>query len=328
MHSYGLLNRCFVAEGILKELRSYQRIREDHIQSSSMHIQHMQKALIEMNIRLPEVLSQMHGKSGMEIIKAILSGERNPNKLLSLCDIRLRKNKSEEILKALEGFYTSRGLFALKQAYQAYLFYRQQIMECDNEISKIFIKLNNVNFFDNSLKRKPIRHHSPNIKHFGNHMLHLFEGRDATKLSGITDYSWFQLYTEIGSDLTKWKTEKHFTSWLGLSPGQNHSGKKKKNVRKGHPKAGQIFRGIAQSLINSKHIAFGAFGRRIRARKGPGIAIKAIARKLAVQYWRLMVKGLDFVEKGVEKYEQIILLQKQNSLKRLAKELKVELVMR
>jgi transposase len=326
LHSYGLLNRCFVAEGILKELRSYQRIREDHIRSGAMHIQHMQKALIEMNIRLPEVLSQTNGKSGMAIIKAILAGERNVNKLLSLCGTRLQKNKSKEILKALEGFYTSQGLFALKQAYQSYLFYQQLIAECDNEISKVFIELNNLDTFDNSLKRKPIRHHSPKVKHLGNHMIYLFEGKDATKLSGITDYSWFQLYTEVGADLTRWKSEKHFTSWLGLSPGQNDSGKKKKNVRKGHPKAGQIFRKIAQSLLNSKHIALGAFGRRIRSRKGPGIAIKAIARKLAVQYWRLMVKGLDFVEKGVEKYEQILLQQKQNSLKRLAKELKIELV--
>ena len=320
-----MLNKCFVAEGVLKELRSYQRIREDHIRSSAMHIQHMQKALIEMNIRLPEVLSQTHGKSGMAIIKAILEGERDANKLLSLCDSRLKKNKSEEILKALEGYYTSQGLFAIKQAYNAYLFYQQQITECDNEILKILIQLNKVDSSGKPLKRKPIRHNSPGIKHFGNHMLHLFEGRDATILPGITDYSWFQLYTEIGTDLTKWQTEKHFTSWLGISPGQNHSGKKKKNVRKGYPKAGQIFRQIAQSLLNSKQIALGAFGRRIRARKGTGIAIKAIARKLAVQYWRLMVKGIDYVEKGVEKYEQILLLQKQKSFKRLAKELKIEL---
>jgi transposase len=325
LHSYGLLNRCFVAEGVLKELRSYQRIREDHIRSSAMHIQHMQKALIGMNIRLPEVLSQTNGKSGLAIIKAILAGERDANKLLSLCDSRLKKNKSEEILKALEGIYTSQGLFALKQAYNAFLFYQQQIAECDNEISKVFVQLKKGDSFDQPLKRKPIRHNKPNVKNFGNHMLNLFEGRDATILPGITDYTWFQLYAEIGTDLTKWKTDKHFTSWLGLPPGQNDSGKKKKSVRKGHPKAGQIFRQIAQSLLNSKTIALGAFGRRIRARKGPGIAVKAVARKLAVLYWRLMVKGADYVEKGVEQYEQILILQKQNSLKRLAKELNIEL---
>ena len=326
LHSYGLLNRCFVAEGVLKTLRSYQRIREDHIRSSAMHIQHMQKALIEMNIRLPEVLSQIHGKSGITMIKAIIDGERNPNVLLSLCDDRLKKNKSEQILKALEGFYTPQGIFALKQALDAYLFYQKQIDDCDIEISTILVKLNPVDVNGKPIKRKPIRHHAPNIKYFGNHMLYLFKGKDATMLSGITDYSWFQIYTEIGSDLSKWPTEKHFTSWLALSPGQNHSGKKKRNARKGHPKAGQIFRQIAQSLIGSKNIALGAFGRRIRARKGPGIAIKAIARKLAIQFWRLMVKGSDFVEKGVENYERILLQQKQKALKRIAKELNVEIV--
>jgi hypothetical protein len=237
----------------------------------------------------------------------------------------LKKNKSEQILKALEGFYTPQGLFALRQGHDAYLFYQQQIAECDKEIAKMLVQLNPIDASGKPLKRKPIRHHGPNIKHFGNHMLHLFEGKDATMLSGITDYSWFQLYTEIGSDLTKWSTEKHFTSWLALSPGQNHSGKKKKNAKKGHPRAGQIFRQIAQSLLISKNIALGAFGRRIRARKGPGIAVKAVARKLAIQYWRLMVKGSNYVEKGVEYYEQILLLQKQKALKRLANELHVEI---
>ena len=116
LHSYGLLSRCFVAEGSLKELRSYQRLREDHIRSSAMHINHMQKALIEMNIRLPEVLSQIQGKTGMALIEAILSGERDKTTLLSLCYSSVQKKKKEELLKALEGYYTEAGLFALRQS--------------------------------------------------------------------------------------------------------------------------------------------------------------------------------------------------------------------
>jgi transposase len=326
LHSYGLLNRCFVVEGQLKELRGYQRLREDHLRSCAMHINHMQKALIEMNIRLPEVLSQTHGVSGMAIIEAILKGERDAHKLLSLCHGSLIKNKSEEILKALEGTYTPRGLFALRQACEAYCFYQQQMGACDKELSKVFIELNGKPS-EGGQKRKAIRHNSPDIKGLGNHLLKIFNNRDATLLPGFTDYTWLQLYSETGSDLTRWATEKHFTSWLGLSPGQKDSGKKKKSIRKGRPKAGQIFRQIAQSLINSKKIAFGAFGRRLRGRKGPGIAIKAIARKLAVQYWRLMVKGKEFVEKGVAQYEQMLKIQKQKYLARLAKELNVELIL-
>ena len=144
-------------------------------------------------------------------------------------------------------------------------------------------------------------------------------------ISGITDYTWMQLLSEIGYDLTKWPSEKHFTSWLGLSPGQNNSGKKKRNAKKkGQPNAGQIFRGIAQGLINSKNIAIGSFGRRLRGRKGPGIAIKAMARKVAVLYWRVMVKGIDYVEQGIKNYEDQLLLNKMKTLNRLAKELGIQ----
>jgi transposase len=131
-----------------------------------------------------------------------------------------------------------------------------------------------------------------------------------------------QLLSETGSDLTKWKTEKHFTSWLALSPGQQNSGKKIRNAKKkGRPKAGQIFRVIAQGLINSKEVAIGAFGRRLRGRKGPQIAIKAMARKLAILYWRVMVKGLEYAEQGIKFYEERLLMNKLRTLKKLTKEL-------
>ncbi|MDA3817954.1 MAG: transposase [Prolixibacteraceae bacterium] len=144
-------------------------------------------------------------------------------------------------------------------------------------------------------------------------------------ISGITDYTWMQLLAEIGSDLTRWPSEKHFTSWLGLSPGQHNSGKMRRNARKkGKPRAGQIFRIIAQSLINSKEIAIGSFGRRLRGRKGPRIAIKAMARKVAVLYWRVNVKGLDYAEKGIQQYEEQLLLNKMKAFNKLAKELKIE----
>lgn len=326
LHSYGLLNRCFVAEGDLKELRAYQRLREDHIRSAAMHVNHMQKALIEMNIRLPEVLSQVHGASGMAIIRAIIAGEREPQTLLALCHSTLIRSKSAEISAALEGFYTPHGIFALKQAYDAYMFYQGQIAECDACLESILKRINGNNTGKKASGRKAIRHHRPDIEGLGEHMMAIFGGRDATLLSGITDYSWLQIYSETGNDLERWPTEKHFTSWLGLAPGQNSSGRSRKRSRKkGKPLAGQIFRGIAQSLLQSTKISFGAFGRRIRAKKGPRIAVKAVARKLAVQYWRLMVKGQDFVEKGVDAYEKILLVQKEKYIRKLALELNMEI---
>jgi transposase len=327
LHSYGLLNRCYVVESDVKELRSYQRLREDHIRSASMHVNHMQKALTEMNIRLKEVLSQIHGTSGLAIIEAILKGERNKEKLLRMCHSSIIKNKKDEVLKSLNGKYTQAGLFALQQAFDSYNFYQHQIQQCDKMLDKVIKRMGNGSS-DQKLQgtRKPIRHNKPDIDNLGISLIKIFGGKDPTVLSGITDYTWMQLLSETGTELTRWPTEKHFTSWLGLSPGQHSSGKIKKNKRKaGRPKAGQIFRQIAQSLITSKNIALGVFGRKLRARKGPSIAIKSMARKLAVLYWRVMVKGLEYVENGIQKYEEQLLAQRHKSLMRLATELNVQI---
>ena len=326
LHSYGLLNRCLVVDSDIKELRSYVRLREDHIRSSSMHINHMQKALTLMNIRLKEVLSQIHGKSGIAIIEAILNGERNRDVLVGLCYSSILKDKKDLVYKSLDGMYTNAGLFALKQAYDAYQFYLQQIQQCDAQINIVINRIGNSGNGQNLKNtRKTIRHHKPNVGNLGPNLLNIFGGKDATLISGITDYTWMQLLAETGSDLTKWPTEKHFTSWAGLSPGQNDSGKRKKNAKKkGRPAAGQIFRTIAQAVINSKDIALGSFGRRLRGRKGSGVAIKAVARKLASNYWRVAVKGLEYAENGVKKYEEQLLNQKYKTVMKLANELNLQ----
>lgn len=329
LHTYGLLNRCFVPDEQVKEIRSYYRMREDHIRTASMHVNHMQKALIEMNIRLKEVLSQIHGTSGLSIIKAILDGERDSKKLLKLCHKTIRDKKGDLVLKSLEGHYTEAGLFALLQAYQGYLFYQDQISECDKKIQQVMEESNRCHQdkdakegIDSIKGRKPIRHNKPQIDNLGGHLIKIFAGKDATNLPGITDYTWLQLYAETGNNLKKWITEKHFTSWLGLAPGQHSSGKMKKTRNKKYrPKAGQIFRQIAQSLIESKKIALGAFGRRLKAKREPGIAVKSTARKLAVLYWRLMVKGLDYTEKGIKLYEEKMNLQKEKWLMKTANEM-------
>ena len=214
------------------------------------------------------------------------------------------------------------------------MFYQQQIRECDFKTQQ---RMEKVNFSDQngaakkeikSVKgRKPVRHNKPQVEHLGGHLLKIFSGRDATDLPGITDYTWLQLYSETGNDLKKWPTEKHFTSWLGLAPGQHQSGKlKKARNKKYRPKAGQIFRQISQSLIESKKIAIGAFGRRIKAKRGPGIAIKATARKLAILYWRLMVKGLDYTEKGIKDYESRVNMQRERWLVKTAEDMGYQLV--
>ena len=166
LFSYGLLRKSFVPQDTVRKLRVYTRMREDKLQMASSHIQHMQKALIEMNIRLPEVLSQTHGASGMAMIRAILQGERSAEALLSHCTSSLIKNKGSDILLALEGNYHEEYIFELQQAHDGYLFYLSQVAGCDEEAEKILKEYNDSsgNDYNDDHPIKPIRHNKPKIK--------------------------------------------------------------------------------------------------------------------------------------------------------------------
>ena len=144
------------------------------------------------------------------------------------------------------------------------------------------------------------------------------KGNDPSQITGLTDSTVLQIVSEVGTDLSRWQTEKHFTAWLGLAPNSHQSGisNKKKKIRNSSV-AGQIFRISAQTLVLSKKNALGAFYRRVQSRKGKLTAMKATARKLAVIYYNVMTKGIDFVEYGIKQYEQKI---KEQQLKRLQKQ--------
>ena len=328
LFSYGLLRKSFVPEDIVRQLRVYTRMREDKLQLAASHIQHMQKALIQMNIRLPEVLSQTHGASGMAMIKAILDGERNPEKLLNYCTSNLIKTKGADILLALEGNYKVEYLFELQQAYTGYMFYLEQVKQCDEQAGKIlesYNKKNNSDYKDNH-PIKPIRHNKPEIKHL-HELLMGIHGANPTTLPGLTDYSLMRLTGELGSNIKQWATTKNFVSWLGLAPGKNQSGKStKRSKRKSITRAGQIFKQAAQSLLISKQPGLGSFARRIRARRGAAIAIKATARKLAELYYKMFAQGMEYVEIGVKKYEEKLKEQQIKYLNKKANQLNMQLV--
>lgn len=328
LHSYGLLPRSFIPPTLIKELRSYVRLREGFIAEQSSCIQRIQKALTLMNIRLHQVISQIHGVSGMKVIKAIMAGQRDSQKLLELCDLRIVKNKKEEVLASLEGHYKAEHLFALQKQVDCYEFYGKKIAQCDKKIDQQLMKMNsNKQKPKNLSKAKPIRHHKPAIKDYHEKMVMLMENKEITTLPAITDYNLMQIAAEVGTDLSAWPTEKQFTSWLGLSPGKHSSGKSnKKPKKKPNPRAGLIFREAAQALINSKNIALGHFARRLRARKGSYIAIKATARKLAELFYRAVTKGLEYVEKGIEKYELQIKQTQLKSLMNKARELNMVII--
>lgn len=328
LHSYGLLRNSFMAPAEVRELRSYVRIRESQIESKVRAVHRMDKALVMMNIRLSSVLANMQGMSAMQIIEAILKGERDPQVLVTLCAGQVLKNKREEVIKSLEGFYKSEQLFALKQAFDEYNFYAAQMTECDREIQKVLQKLTS----DKGLPSKPtagkrIFHNAPQVNNLDLMIQQLYNGKDLTVLPGITSYSLLKLYAYVGNQWTAWRTEKEFTAWLGLAPSKYQSGKSRKYKKmKSNTAAGQILKECVQPLLRSKNNALGAFGKRISARRGPSIAIKAMARKLACWIYRIMTKGLAFVENGIKQYEEKQNVQKIRWLEKQAATLNLRLL--
>lgn len=328
LHSYGLLRKSFIPDESIRKLRSYMRLRQDNIRSQATQTRLMQKALIQMNVRITEVISDIVGVSGLKIIAAILEGERNPAVMVEFCHEKILKTKRELVLKALEGEYREEHLFALKQAYQTWHYYQNLIHECDAEVEKLLqlITKGKEEITING-KRKDMRYNRPKIKDLHQPLLKITEGKDPTGIAGITDYSFLQIVSEVGADMSAWKTEKHFVSWLKLAPVKSSSGNisKRLNVKRTN-KASLLFRNISQGILFSKHLALGSFGRRIRAKRGSAVAIKAIARKIACYYYRVMTKGEAFVDKGIALYEEQQKQQKKKYLERMALKMQMQLV--
>jgi transposase len=307
LHSHGLLVPCFIPTEEVRQLRCFYRLREDHLGIGASHIQHMQRALDLMNVRLHLVLSQLHGVSGLRVIRAILAGERDPEALSALCDAQILKHKRAQVVASLQGHWQEHHLFALRQALEGYEFCQAQARACDQQIEALLERINRdqpPQTPESGRKIKTVRHNAPAIGNLHGHLITMTGGRDATKLPGISPLGFMKLLAETGPDLSAWPTEKHFTSWAGLAPGSNQSGHRRKRVRRKKTLVGQLFREAVLSLAKSKHLALGAAYRKLRARRGAPIAVTAIARKLAELYYRLMTKGLDYVEEGIARYEE------------------------
>lgn len=328
LHSHGLLRNSFITPSEVRELRSYVRIRETQIEAKVRAVHRMDKALIQMNIRLSSVFTNMQGLSAMSIIEAILNGERDPQALVMLCAGQILKNKKDEVLKSLEGFYKPDQLFALKQAYEEYHFYTNQMAQCDKAIESSLQKLT----ADKETPLLPtlgkrIYHNAPQVVNLDLMIQQLFDGKDLTVLPGITSYSLLKFYAHIGNKWSAFHSEKEFTAWLGLAPSKYQSGKSRKYKKmKNNTTAGQILKECCQPLLRSKNNALGVFGKRISARRGPSIAIKAMARKLACWIYRIMTKGLNFVENGIKQYEEKQQKQKVKWLEKQAASLNLQLV--
>ncbi len=326
LHAHGLLRAGFVPTADIRRLQDYLRLRADHIAAAASHVQHMQKALERMNVKLHDVISSLAGASGLAVVRAIVAGERSPDRLLALCDKQIQRSKAERVKESLRGTWAPEHVFALRQALQSWEHYQSLIAECDRQIEALLPPPDDDASTGPKGKAKRAGVNAPQIDNLREMLMQMCGGRDLTRLPAHTQYGVLQLVGEVGTDLTKWPSEKHFTSWTGLAPGNHDSGKRKGRAKRGRNRAGQIFCLMARSLVRSKDIALGGFYRRMAARRGGLLATMALARKLAIMFWRVMVKGFDFVEHGLADYEARVLRTKQLSLQRLARQFGQQLV--
>lgn len=319
LHSCGLLKPSFQPDNMTRTLRSLVRHRKNLVRTSSIYLNRMQKALELMNIKLHTVISDIDGKTGMLIVEAILSGERNPEVLADLRDKRIKASR-EDIIKSLEGYWTTEHLFELMQCHRLYCTHRQTIEECDKEIEKQIIEYiasKNDGVIPNitEVKRKVSgKNKTPfNLTAYLKEIL----GVDVTEVFGISELSALTIMSEVGTDMSKWKTEHHFTSWLGLAPNTKKSGGKviSSRIMKKKHYAGQAFRMAANSLYNSKS-PLGDHFRRIRAKAGAPKAVVASARKLAIIFYKMVSNKEAFNSRALEEYQKKYKEMKINQLRK------------
>lgn len=307
LHTYGLLHGAFRPEDQVCVLRSYLRQRSMLVAMASRAVQHMQKALEQMNLKLTEVVSDINGKTGMEIIHAILAGERDPQRLASHRDRRCKHDQAT-IAKALEGHWRAEHLFTLQQALEQYAFLQQQLQACETQIEaclQTFVTHVEVDAPPPApaRQRRARQRHAPGFDVHG--YLAAMTGVDLTQIDGIDALTALKVISEIGLDMTRWPTGKHFASWLGLCPGNKVSGGKRSRMRSKPTanRAASALRLAAQGLVKS-HSALGAYYRRMRARLGAPKAITATAHKLARLVYSMLRYGTAYVDAGQQAYEQ------------------------
>ncbi|MEW5897531.1 MAG: IS110 family transposase [Nanoarchaeota archaeon] len=319
LHSCGLLSPSFQPDNITRTLRSLVRHRKNLVQTSTTYLNRMQKALELMNIKLHTVISDIDGKTGITIIEAILAGERNPEKLASLKNSRI-KVSHQILVKSLEGYWTPEHLFELKQCYQMYCMHKNLIKECDLEIEKqLSILIASTN--QGELKCLPEIKRKINYKtklpfNATAYLKNIFEV-DVTEIVGISELSALTILSEVGTDMTKWKTDRHFTSWLGLAPNTKISGGKiiSSRIKKKKHYAGQAFRMAANGLSNSKS-PLGDYYRRIKSKAGPAKAVVATARKLAVIWYKMISNKTKFNPTELIEYQERYKQKKISNLKK------------
>src|SRR5450631_2122707 len=306
LHACGLLRASFRPGRDIAALRGYLRLRERHLEYAAAHIQHMQKSLTFMNLQLHHVITDVTGVTGMRIVRAIVRGERDPDVLAKMRDMRCKSSEST-VRAALIGNYQPEHLFSLKQALELYDFYQARVDECDAEIERVLVTLKADKPNPETPLPKPrIKTRQPNAVSFDTRpLLYQLTGVDLTQINGIGPYLALSMISECGTDLSRWPTAKHFTSWLTLSPGCKISGGKvlSAHTRKTTNRVAAHLR-LAAITVGRTNTALGAFYRRLAARIGKAKAVTATARKIAVLFYNAMRFGMAYQDPGSDRYER------------------------
>ena len=330
LHTFGLLRGSFRPDAPIAALRSLIRHRDQLVASAAAHIQRMQKALVLMNLQLHHVITDVTGVTGLAILRDIVAGETDPAVLARHRDPRCKATR-QEIAASLTGHYRAEQLFVLRQAVECYDFYQAQIGHCDDEIQTQIGALEATC----SAPAEPLgqpghtRRRSANEPGFEirDPLYTVCEGVDLTALPGLGPYGALTLVSEIGLDMRRWATEKHFVSWLAVAPRNQISGGKLLGSRTppSANRAAKILRMAAMSLGRSDH-ALGAFSRRLAARTGKAKAITATARKLAILVYRMLRDRIPYRESSAADYDQHHRSRVLRSLRKRAASLGCELV--
>ena len=331
LHSYGLLESSFRPQGDLVGLRTLLRHRGQLVDHRSPHVQHMQKALLQMNIQLSQAVSDITGQTGQAILRAIVDGERDPQKLAAYRDRNCKKSE-EEIAKALTGTWGDEYLFILKQALELYDYYTRQIEACDAEIERMYA-LTRPEWETGEVKplstRKRNSHSKNAPKEQAEIRQHLkrISGVDVSAVDGFGVSVAQTVIMEVGTDMSKFPSEKHFCSWLGLAPKHEISGAKvlRNRTLKTKNRAGQAFRMAAQSVKKSDTV-FGSFYRRLRTRLDKSQATVATAHMIARVVYRMLKYKVEYETINIEEYEAKYKEQQIKYMKKKAARLGFELV--
>jgi transposase len=320
LHCYGLLRGSFYPAPQIAVLRSYIRHRQSLVEAAASHIQHMQKALLLMNLQLHHVISDITGVTGMKILRAIVAGQRDPRKLAEMRDKRIKASE-QTIVKALEGNYRPEHVFQLQQSLELFDCYQQKIDAChqhnDLHLQGMDSKADVVALPKARFEKKRVR----NRPQFDvRQQAFRISGVDLTQIDSIQESAALSLLAEIGIDMSRWNTEKHFASWLALCPNNKITGGKviARRTKKSAQRAREILCLCAQSLLDSRS-ALGAYCRRMCGRLGKASGITATAHKLALLVYRMIRFGKDYLDIGQELYEHQF---KQRALKHLARKAK------